>query len=126
MSEPVCRVVLAQQQRLSLICVVSTACAATHACSAEPRAQPHRLHGQVRNSQLCVDTYVARLIRMEASRLVDIAPMMLLVAVSLGRGVWHDFHRSFPDASTRKLVGLTGLAFAGLWLPLLAIAMAAQ
>lgn len=63
---------------------------------------------------------------MEASRFVDIAPMMLLVAVSLGRGVWHDFHRSFPDASTRKLVGMTGLAFAGLWLPLLAIAMAAQ
>ena len=72
------------------------------------------------------DAYVASLIRMEASRLVDIAPMMLLVAVSLGRGVWNDFHRSFPDASTHKLVGLTGLALAGLWLPVLAVAMAAQ
>ena len=72
------------------------------------------------------DAYVASLIRMEASRLVDIAPMMLLIAVSLGRGVWKDFHRSFPDASTGRLVGLTALAFAGLWVPVLAIAMAAQ
>ena len=61
---------------------------------------------------------------MEALRLVDIAPMMLLLTVGLGRGLWKDFHRSFPDVSPGRLLGMMAVAFVGLWLPLLAFALA--
>lgn len=61
---------------------------------------------------------------MEALRIVDIAPMMLLLTVGLGRGLWKDFHRSFPEASPGRLVGMMTVAFVGLWLPLLALALA--